>query len=31
VNHRSRREDFDLLVGKVREAGAMMLQKMGKG
>ncbi len=29
VNHRSRREDFDLLVGKVREAGAMMLQKMG--
>jgi glutamate/tyrosine decarboxylase-like PLP-dependent enzyme len=28
VNHRSRREDFDLLVGKVREAGAMMLQKM---
>jgi glutamate/tyrosine decarboxylase-like PLP-dependent enzyme len=29
VNHRSRREDFDLLAGKVREAGAMMLQKMG--
>ncbi len=28
VNHRSRREDFDLLVGKMREAGAMMLQKM---
>jgi glutamate/tyrosine decarboxylase-like PLP-dependent enzyme len=28
VNHRSRREDFDLLVGKVREAGAMMLQKL---
>jgi glutamate/tyrosine decarboxylase-like PLP-dependent enzyme len=28
VNHRSKREDFDLLVGKVREAGAMMLQKM---
>jgi len=24
VNHRSHREDFDLLVGKVREAGAMM-------
>jgi len=30
VNHRSRREDFDLLVAKVREAGATMLQKMGK-
>src|SRR5512136_398752 len=30
VNHRSRREDFDLLVTKVCEAGAMMLQKMGK-
>jgi glutamate/tyrosine decarboxylase-like PLP-dependent enzyme len=30
VNHRSRREDFDLLVGKVIEAGTMMLQKMGK-
>jgi aromatic-L-amino-acid decarboxylase len=30
VNHRSRREDFDFLVGKVKEAGAMMLQKMGK-
>jgi glutamate/tyrosine decarboxylase-like PLP-dependent enzyme len=29
VNHRSKREDFELLVGKVREAGAMMLQKMG--
>lgn len=29
VNHRSRREDFDLLAGKVREAGAMMLQRMG--
>jgi aromatic-L-amino-acid/L-tryptophan decarboxylase len=28
VNHRSRLEDFDLLVVKVREAGAMMLQKM---
>ncbi len=28
VNHRSRWEDFDLLVGKVRETGAMMLQKM---
>jgi glutamate/tyrosine decarboxylase-like PLP-dependent enzyme len=30
VNHRSRREDFDLLVGKVIESGTMMLQKMGK-
>ncbi len=30
VNHRSRREDYDLLVVKVKEAGSMMLQKMGK-
>ncbi len=27
VNHRSRREDFDLLTIKVKEIGAMMLQK----
>ena len=30
VNHRSRREDFDFFVGKVKEAGAMMIQKMGE-
>jgi glutamate/tyrosine decarboxylase-like PLP-dependent enzyme len=30
VNHRSRREDFDLLHVKLREIGSMMLQKMGQ-
>jgi len=30
VNHRSRREDFELFVGKVKEAGVMMIQKMGR-
>ena len=31
VNHRSSREDFDFLVGKVKQAGAMMVQKMSSG
>ncbi len=30
VNHRSRREDFDLLLMKLKEIGSMMLQKMSQ-
>ncbi len=30
VNHRSRREDFDFFVAKLKEAGAMLVQKMGE-